>query len=623
MPARRIALSALTVLILVLGGVLGFGVANNGWKTTPKLALDLEGGTQVILQAKSHGGEAITPEQMEQARQIISQRINAMGVAETEISVQGGTNIVVNVPGKIDEATSNALRRTATMSFRPVLLQVEPNAGVSDAGGASDGSSQHDAESLGPVAQDVSQTSDGGGESSASAGKGVNTYKGEKAWNQAWLNTVDQEEFAKLDCTDPDTLNNHSITDRDDEAVIACGAGGTSKLILGPVVVSGEAIKDANAGADKNQTGQATGYYAVNLTFNDEAGKAFGEMSSALYSGQGATKQFAIVLDSVVISAPQVQAVTTTQSTITGNFTADQAKELASQLKFGALPLEFTVQSEQQISATLGSDQLTSGLIAGLIGLVLVVIYAAFQYRVLSIVTTASLAIMGVLAYLVITLMSNMPEIGYRLSLAGVAGLIVSIAFTADSFIVYFERVRDEIRDGRGIVAAIDHGWNRAKRTILASDAVNVIAAVVLYLVSAGSVRGFAFTLGLTTILDLLVVFLFTHPLLQSLGRTNFFGKGHPASGLDPALLGRNVPAYAGRARFRSPDERGKSRKKKGSGKGSASVGTETLAERKARLAREAAEGTPPVEAAEESSGSHASTTEASSAEDTTPKEDR
>ena len=623
MPARRIALSALTVLILVLGGILGFGVANNGWKAAPKLALDLEGGTQVILQAKSHNGETITSEQMEQARQIISQRVNAMGVAETEITVQGGTNIVVNVPGKIDEATSEALRRTATMSFRPVLLQVGPNAGVSDAGGASDGTSGEDAASLGPVAQDVASASDGGGEKSSSSSEGVNTYEGEKAWSQAWLNTVDQEEFAKLDCTDPDTLNNHTISGRDDEAVVACGAGGTSKLILGPVVVSGEAIKDANAGADHNQAGQATGYYAVNLSFNDAAGKAFGEMSSALYGGQGATQQFGIVLDSLVISAPQVQAVTTTQSTITGNFTADQAKELASQLKFGALPLEFTVQSEQQISATLGSDQLTSGLIAGLIGLILVVIYAAFQYRVLSIVTTASLAIMGVLAYLIITLMSNMPEIGYRLSLAGVAGLIVSIAFTADSFIVYFERVRDEIRDGRGIVAAIDHGWDRAKRTILASDAVNVIAAVVLYLVSAGGVRGFAFTLGLTTILDLLVVFLFTHPLLQSLGRTNFFGKGHPASGLDPALLGRDVPAYAGRARFRSPEERGKSRKKKVGDQGSASVGTETLAERKARLAREAAEDSHTSDTLVERSGSHAAASEDSSAPTTTPKEDR
>ncbi len=623
MPARRIALTALTVLILALGGILGFGVANNGWKAAPKLALDLEGGTQVILQAKSHSGEAITPEQMEQARQIISQRVNAMGVAETEISVQGGTNIVVNVPGKIDEATSDALRRTATMSFRPVLLQVEPNAGVSDADGASDGSSAEDAESLGPVAQDVDQASDGGAEKSSSSSKGVNAYEGEKAWSQSWLNTVDQEEFAKLDCTDPDTLNDHSITGRDDEAVVACGAGGTSKLILGPVVVTGEAIEDANAGADQNQTGQATGYYAVNLTFNDAAGKVFGEMSSALYSGQGATQQFAIVLDSLVISAPQVQAVTTTQSSITGNFTAEQAKELASQLKFGALPLEFTVQSEQQISATLGSDQLTSGLIAGLIGLILVVIYAAFQYRVLSIVTTASLVIMGAFAYLIITLMSNMPEIGYRLSLAGVAGLIVSIAFTADSFIVYFERVRDEIREGRGIVAAIDHGWDRAKRTILASDAVNVIAAVVLYLVSAGSVRGFAFTLGLTTILDLLVVFLFTHPLLQSLGRTNFFGKGHPASGLDPAMLGRNVPAYAGRARFRSPNERRKVTKKKGSAQGQASVGTETLAERKARLAREAAEGSHATEAAAKPAGSHAATSEEASARKTTPKEDR
>lgn len=219
------------------------------------------------------------------------------------------------------------------------------------------------------------------------------------------------------------------------------------------------------------------------------------------------------------------------------------------------------------------------GLIAGLIGLALVVLYAFAQYRVLAVVTTSSLLVMGLLTYGVLTVLSNIPDIGYRLSLAGVAGLIVAIAFTADSFIVYFERVRDEIREGRGIAAAVDHGWNRAKRTILASDAVNLIAAVVLYLLSTGGVRGFAFVLGVTTVLDLLVVFLFTHPVLRALVTTRFFGKGHPMSGLDPALLGRDVPAYAGRGRVRSAAERGRD----------GEAARETLAERKARLAREEA----------------------------------
>ena len=245
----------------------------------------------------------------------------------------------------------------------------------------------------------------------------------------------------------------------------------------------------------------------------------------------------------------------------------------------------------RSISATLGADQLQMGLIAGLIGLALVVLYAFAQYRLLSIVTTASLLIMGLLTYATLTILSNIPDIGYRLSLAGVVGLIVAIAFTADSFIVYFERVRDEIREGRGIVAAVDHGWDRAKRTILASDTVNLLAAVVLYVLSTGGVRGFAFVLGLTTLLDLLVVFLFTHPVLQALVRTRFFGKGHPWSGLDPARLDRDVPAYAGRGRVRLAGER------TGRGRGSAEEETrEPIAVRRARLEREAAEQTAPAD---------------------------
>jgi len=307
-------------------------------------------------------------------------------------------------------------------------------------------------------------------------------------------------------------------------------------------------------------------------------------MSTALYNGEGATPAIGIVLDGLVISAPQVQEPSPGgEAQISGEFSQEEAEQLSDQLRFGALPLEFEVASEQQISATLGTDQLRMGLIAGLIGLGLVVLYAFAQYRALSLVTTSSLLLMGMLAYGTLTVLSNIPDIGYRLSLAGVVGLVVAIAFTADSFIVYFERVRDEIREGRGIVAGVDHGWNRAKRTILASDSVNLIAAVVLYLLSTGSVRGFAFVLGVMTILDLVVVFGFTHPILQTLVRTRFFGKGHPWSGLDPAKLGRHVPAYAGRGRIRPVGERGSG--------GENGAHPESLAQRKARLARETDRG--------------------------------
>jgi preprotein translocase subunit SecD len=226
---------------------------------------------------------------------------------------------------------------------------------------------------------------------------------------------------------------------------------------------------------------------------------------------------------------------------------------LANQLRFGALPLSFTVESTEQISALLGSEQLRKGLLAGLIGLALVVGYSLLQYRALGLVTVASLIVAGGLTYLAITLLSWI--YGYRLSLPGVTGLIVAIGITADSFIVYFERIRDEVREGRSLVAAVETGWSRARRTIIASDAINLLASVVLYLLAVGGVRGFAFTLGLTTILDLVVVMLFTHPVVSMLARTRFFGGGHRLSGFDAKHLGR-APAYAGRGRVRGSGER-------------------------------------------------------------------
>ncbi|WP_422117344.1 protein translocase subunit SecD [Brachybacterium sp. UNK5269] len=590
MPARRIALGALAVLILLLGGGIGLGVWKGGWQPAPELALDLEGGTQVILQAQSRDGSAIDAVAMEQARQIISQRVNASGVAETEITVQGGTNIVIDVPGQLDQATSEAIRQTAAMSFRPVLGAVAPEgtgeALPSDGGGASDQGGAGDGEQSSAPADPSQQLFDGlvSGDSSlappAAVAEGELPYP---AWSMDWLTPEIQAELMTADCVDPRAQQERVAAASADQPVVACDPNGTAKYLLGPEVVAGAAIEDSGVAADVTPTGQATGYYVVNMSFDEDAAQSFSDMTTALYNGQGATPAFGIVLDGLVISAPEVQEPSPGgEASISGNFSQEEASQLADQLRFGALPLEFEVASEQQISATLGADQLQMGLIAGLIGLALVVAYAFAQYRALAVVTMTSLLIMGALTYGALTVLSNIPEIGYRLSLAGVVGLIVAIAFTADSFIVYFERVRDEIREGRGIVAAVDHGWDRAKRTILASDGVNLLAAVVLYVLSTGGVRGFAFVLGLTTVLDLVVVFLFTHPVLQALVRTRFFGKGHPWSGLDPARLDRDVPAYAGRGRLRPTAER------------SADAGPEAVREpiavRRARLAREAAE---------------------------------
>lgn len=601
MPLRRIALAALAVLILFLGGGIAAGTKWGNWEPAPSLALDLAGGTQVILQATSRDGTPIDRDAMEQARQIISQRVNAMGVAETEITVQGGTNIVIDVPGTLDQATSDALRQTAAMGFRPVLGVVAPegtgealpsDGGGSDAGtGGQDGTGETSQPPADPSAAQFDPLV--GTDPSLAPPPTTPGQDGlaHPAWSMEWLTPEIQTELMTADCTDPAAQQERVSAAAPDEPVVACDPDGTQKFVLGPQVVAGSAIRDASVGSDMTPTGQPTGFFVVNMRFQDDVAQDFAQMSSALYNGEGATPAFAIVLDGLVISAPTVEEPSPGgEASISGQFTQEQASQLADQLRFGALPLEFEVASEQQISATLGTDQLQKGLIAGLIGLALVVLYAIGQYRALAVVTTGSLIVMGLLAYGILTVLSNIPEIGYRLSLAGVVGLIVSIAFTADSFIVYFERVRDEIRDGRGIVAAVDHGWRRARQTILASDAVNLIAAAVLYALSTGGVRGFAFVLGVTTILDLLVVFLFTHPLLQTLVRTRFFGKGHPLSGLDPAMLGRNVPAYAGRGRVRTGAE------SRGRGRGSRAVEPEprlTLAERKAlaeKKAREAGE---------------------------------
>ncbi|MEP6479093.1 MAG: protein translocase subunit SecD, partial [Rhodoglobus sp.] len=318
-----------------------------------------------------------------------------------------------------------------------------------------------------------------------------------------------------------------------------------------------------------------TGQWAVYITFDDKGTKEFADVTTRLYALTGAQHQFAIVLDGKVISAPTTNAIITDgKPMISGSFTQATSKTLADQLKFGALPIGFEVQSRDTISATLGSSQLLSGLLAGLIGLILVVAYSLLQYRALASVTIASLVISATITYLLITLFSWTQ--GLRLSLAGVAGLIVAIGITADSFIVYFERIRDELRDGRGLESAVDAGWKRAIRTIIASDTVNLLAAVILFALAVGNVRGFAFTLGLTTVIDLIVVSLFTHPVLQLIGRTAFFGEGHRFSGLDPKALGA---VYRGRAQFRSPVSVPEGKK---ATSGREALKRQTIAERKA-----------------------------------------
>ncbi len=525
--ARR-TLLWLGALIIVCIMAVGGGVLSGAASWAPKLGLDLEGGTQMILAPKVEGAGSISAEQLNQAVSIIRQRVDGSGVSEAQISTEGGRNVVVQMPGKPTEEERNLIKASANMNFRPVIAASDAPAGAV------------------PEAQRTPADK-----------LPKPTAKPVNASDPNWIDAAVMKKFEATSCiapvTEPDTSADPG------KPMVACEADSGFKYILGPVEIPGKWIKTASYGLQTGAQGATTNQWQVALTLvKPEGAAAFKDVTQRLYAKYVANPndpqaRFAIVLDGNVVSAPASQAVITDgQSSITGNFTEASAKVLADQLKFGALPISFDIQSDEQISATLGLQQLEMGLLAGLIGLGLVVIYSLFQYRALGFVTILSLVIAGTLTYLAIILLGWAEN--YRLSLAGVAGIIVSIGQTADSFIVYFERVRDELRDGRGLVAAVENGWLRAKRTILASKAVNILASLVLYFVSVGNVKGFAFTLGLTAVADLIVVFMFTHPTLLLLARTKFFGEGHHFSGLDPRQLGA-VPLYRGAGRFRSPED--------------------------------------------------------------------
>ncbi len=503
-----------TFVALIGGGVLTGAPAS----FVPKLALDLEGGTQIILSPALADGEQVSAQELAQAVGIIRQRVDSSGVSESQISTQGNSNIVVAIPGTPSDSTLALIRSSAKLEFRPVILT---NTSTSTSVGGDSGSSASPSAPSKPAVQPTDFS------------------------DKNWVTPDIQSTFDKLDCSKQ--FREPGQIDDPTKPLVTCGTDGFSKYVLGPVELDGENIADASNGTTTTQTGASTNTWAVNLSFNSEGREKFKNVTTRLVNLEDPRNRFAITLDGFVITAPTTQAaITGGEAQITGSFDQVSSKALADQLKYGSLPISFVVQSQENISPTLGSEQLAAGLLAGFIGLILVVIYSLFQYRALAIVTIGSLVVAAALVYLVIAFLSW--RIDYRLSLAGVAGLIVAIGITADSFIVYFERVRDELRDGRPLSAAVEAGWKRAFRTILVSDAVSMLAAVVLYLLTVGNVKGFAFTLGLTTIIDLAVVVLFTHPVLQLLAQTKFFSSGNRWSGFDSKALGGTV--YRGRMQF-------------------------------------------------------------------------
>jgi preprotein translocase subunit SecD len=583
-PHNRGPLRTLSVLVLLIIGIYGLLGAVSTWGTaqrTPKLGLDLQGGTQLILTPKLEKGQQINQGQILKAVDIIRARVNGSGVTEAEVSTQGGKDIVVSLPGTPDAATVNSLQKSSQLRMRAVLVAASaaPTPTPTPTSTGSSPLKPSTPATSAPKATGTATTAPKSGFPSAltAATKPAPTAatptatplataatptatplataatpapgaKPKNASDLAWVTPALEKQLAGLNCANPKQVE--AIQDIASQPMVTCSSDPTQpeKYILGPAEVNGDQISNATSDQQTGQGGVSNGQWEVRLDFNGAGTTAFCNVTSRIVSLPNPRNRFGIVLDNQVISAPSAQAsLCAGTASITGHFTGVSAKALADQLKFGALPLSFALQTSDQISPTLGGDQLARGLIAGGIGLLLVVAYSLFQYRALGLVTVSSLIIAGSMTYAAVTLFGWSQ--GFRLTMAGVTGLIVSIGIVADSFILYFERVRDEVRDGRALRAAVETGWGRARRTILISDAVNFLAAVVLYALAASNVRGFAFTLMLTTIIDIVVVFLFTHPLLSILANTKFFGQGHKWSGLDPNRLGARTVTYTGRGR--------------------------------------------------------------------------
>ncbi|MDH6131137.1 preprotein translocase subunit SecD [Kitasatospora sp. MAA4] len=593
-PGRALAL----ILVVTVGLVaLMFGTGH----TTPRLGIDLAGGTSITLTADSKDKAAINQANMNTAVGIIQQRVNGYGVSEAEVQTQGSNNIIVNIPkngASQDEAKQ--VGTTAQLYFRPVLAtaptgvtvppatsspsaaasgSAKPSAGASASAGAgasaqpstsagAAGTPSAGASTAGRALSDGLKAADPSGTPGATAPSAPATGAAaapsgmpsapaapqptspaeiSAALTQGTVPADVQQQFTALDCSDIKQRSKDYQTDPTKDSV-ACTRdkeqGAWTKLALGPVAINGKDVSKAQAGFD-TQNGAG---WEVQLGFNGAGTKAFAATTGQLATQQSPANQFAIVLDGQVISHPYVsQSIVGGNAVISGSFTQDEATGLANVLSFGALPLSFVQSDVTTVTPQLGGDQLHAGLIAGAIGLLLVVLYSLIYYRGLGLVSIAGLVVSAILTYSIMCLLGA--GIGFALNLPAVCGAIVAIGITADSFIVYFERIRDEVREGAPLRPAVQRAWPRARRTILVSDFVSFLCAGVLYVVSVGKVQGFAFTLGLTTLLDVVVIFLFTKPLITLLARKKFFSNGHPWSGLDPKRLGARPPVRSTRRR--------------------------------------------------------------------------
>lgn len=555
-PGRSLALILIAIVALT-GGMFVSG------HTTPRLGIDLAGGTSITLRAVPEAGQenAINKTNMDTAVSIMERRVNGLGVSEAEVQTQGDRNIIVNIPkGTNSKQARDQVGTTAKLYFRPVAATevagaapADPSPSASGKDKAKDKDKDGEKAASSPSAgsssaPSASATTQGRPASDALKASPTPSATGEASPGatpsaDASAPAGDsklQEQYAALDCTKSAVRAKAGDGAKPKDPTLACGQnsqGQWQKYILGPAEVDGTDVDDAEA-VFNTQTGAG---WTVTMDFTDKGSKKFASITGKLAKNQSPQNQFAIVLDGEVVSDPYVsQALTGGNAEISGNFDQQSAQDLANMLSYGALPLTFREDSVTTVTAALGGEQLNAGLIAGAIGLALVVIYLLVYYRGLSFIAIASLLVSAALTYVIMSLLG--PAIGFALNLPAVCGAIVAIGITADSFIVYFERVRDEIREGRTLRPAVERAWPRARRTIMVSDFVSFLAAAVLFVVTVGKVQGFAFTLGLTTVLDVVVVFLFTKPLLTLMARRHFFASGHKLSGLDPKSLGAKPP---------------------------------------------------------------------------------
>jgi preprotein translocase subunit SecD len=582
-PGRALAaLIALIVIMLLalLGGNL-FSPAQWHKDFRVGLGLDLSSGTVLSMKATTLTGGVPSADEMNEAKTIILSRVNASGNTGAQVQSQGNDILNVSVPGKTSEQTEQLVSETALLNFRQTLLyqpysatpstpatSASPGASASASPSASASSTAKATPSPSASATSTASTSakivpaaspspTATGTASAKASASASATPSPSATSTAptyfgdpsLVNKETLALFNKVTCTPGDTTQwkkeagytKPQDYDATNAQIVSCDSSG-GKYALDVAKIPGTQIATASA-----QLSTTSNQWEVLVTLKGAGTTAFANLTSeqaTKYYPDASTNEddfyldtIAVVLDGNVVTAPETNgAIPGGTFQVTGNFTQAEATQLANVLTYGSLPLNFEILTADTVSASLGRAQLDGGLIAAAIGLGLVVIYSFLYYRGLGLVSVFSLVIAGTIALLAVMLLTKYQN--FALELAGIAGLIVAIGITADSFVVFFERLRDEVREGKALRPAVEAGWKRARRTILVSDTVSFIAAVLLYYFSIGEVKGFAYTLGLTTIIDVVVVFLFTKPMVTILARTKFYGNGHPMSGLDPARLG-------------------------------------------------------------------------------------